>query len=289
MPAKRAPKVNSSTTSFSIPPLQLMPQPVSVFNNIEICENNQGIQNDNIEANVDVNIEANIEANIETNNSEEHNGGRCQVCDRIKNITPCSCEETVSAKCNECQATKPAKDFYIRSARKNGLSAICKDCTAKIKADKAEKGTGESMDNLGSRSEPVPMPEVVVCIRCKISKPRSDFKYDSKRATKCAARCKQCTEESKNEKEETPREHRTAGSCKICKKPNAKAICTGHAEVGNVGSRCTEEHAEEIKIPGYVFCPSCQKQLPMQDFTKRIERSNGLCRRCKQCVKNHIL
>jgi hypothetical protein len=91
--------------------------------------------------------------------------------------------------CHKCHQEKSKDDFNKESARRDGLSLICKECSRTYHNEYEYK--------TGHRKRSVPLPKPVnggqICIKCEIEKPWNDFPKDGENKSGYSGKCKECT------------------------------------------------------------------------------------------------
>lgn len=83
--------------------------------------------------------------------------------------------------CTKCHIEKPLEDFGKRVERKDGLQSRCKACMPRT-----YRATGSRV------FVPPPVDGKLLCTKCQIEKPFSEFSRETRRKTGYSARCKEC-------------------------------------------------------------------------------------------------
>ena len=100
-------------------------------------------------------------------------------------------------ECTECSEFKCLEDFYKKSTGPHGRSNMCKDCTNSKRKDNHVPKVREDKSLLTEK----------VCAKCKVLKPRSEFRSEKRNANGMSSRCRDCMMEDsavkRPEKEKT--------------------------------------------------------------------------------------
>ena len=93
-------------------------------------------------------------------------------------------------ECTECNELKVLEDFYKKSTGPHGRTNMCKDCTNLKRKEKHVPKVREDKSLLTEK----------VCAKCKILKPRSEFRSEKRNANGMSSRCRDCMMEDAGEK-----------------------------------------------------------------------------------------
>jgi len=204
--------------------------------------------------------------------------------------------------CCKCKVEKPLEEFHKAKSRKDGHGSYCRQCTSKYDEER-RKGVIPQYNT------------TKICTKCGIEKSGQEFYKETTRKDGLGSQCKLCVSKHCKKKRELAgltkkilKEELKERNGKICckcglEKPLVQFSKNKNTKDGyqHICKHCRRKYdqekrdlvrlekklKEESKDPTKKICTKCRIEKSIEEFYKSTKSKDGLCFRCKECVRNY--